>query len=242
MSSVTEQQPVPSRPLWRRAAAALAFFAILAAVVFSGIAEDLSWDGLRARHGALKQLVESHYLLSAGGFVLIYVLAVSFSVPGAVWLTIAGGLLFSAVPATLMVVMAATLGACAIFLLARYVMGDVLRAKAGSAIARMEEGFRRDAFNYMLVLRLVPLFPFFLVNLVPAFLGVRLRTFAAATFIGIIPGTFVFAALGAGLGDAIESGSSADPARALMQPGVIGALVGLAILALVPVVYRRWKA
>jgi uncharacterized membrane protein YdjX (TVP38/TMEM64 family) len=241
MSSVIEQRTMPARPLWRRAVVAGLFFAVLAAVVFSGVAEDLSWDGLRAHHAALKQLVAAHFLVSAGAFMLIYVLAVSFSVPGAVWLTIAGGLLFSAVPATFMVVAAATLGACVIFLLARYVMGDALRAKAGSAIARMDEGFRRDAFNYMLVLRLVPLFPFFLVNLVPAFLGVPLRIFAGATVIGIIPGTFVFAALGAGLGDAIESGNSVDPARALMQPTVIGALTGLALLALVPVVYRRWK-
>jgi uncharacterized membrane protein YdjX (TVP38/TMEM64 family) len=232
----------PTRPLWLRLGVLAAFIVGLAVFLNSDWAGDLSWQGLREHYADLRGLVVANTLAAGAAFMLIYVVATAFSVPGAVWLTIAGGLLFGPKTATAMVVVSATVGACAIFTMARYALGDVLRARAGSAIARMEAGFRRDALNYMLVLRLVPLFPFFLVNLVPAFLGVSLRTFALGTFIGIIPGTFVFATLGAGLGDAIETDIAADPGAALLQVNVIVALAGLAILALVPVIYRRRQA
>jgi uncharacterized membrane protein YdjX (TVP38/TMEM64 family) len=175
-------------------------------------------------------------------FMAIYIAAVAFSIPGAVWLTIAGGFVFGSIAATFYIVVAATIGATAIFLLARYVLGDIFRAKAGQALKKMEDGFRKNALSYLLVLRLVPLFPFFLVNLVPAFLGVPLRIYVIGTFFGIIPGTFVFATVGAGVGDALAAGAGVDPAAALRQPTVIGALAGLAILALIPIVYKRIKS
>ncbi|MFZ2467986.1 MAG: VTT domain-containing protein, partial [Parvibaculum sedimenti] len=137
-------------------------------------------------------------------------------------------------------VVAATAGATVLFIAAKSALGDLLRAKAGSAVARMEEGFRANAFSYLLFLRLVPAFPFWLVNLAPAFLGVRLSTFVGATFIGIVPGTFVFASLGAGLGAVFERGE--EPNLGLIfEPRVILPILALALLSLVPALYRRFR-
>jgi uncharacterized membrane protein YdjX (TVP38/TMEM64 family) len=104
----------------------------------------------------------------------------------------------------------------------------------------MEAGFQENAFNYLLVLRLIPLFPFWIVNLVPAFLGVKLRTYMLGTLIGIIPGSFVFASVGAGLGSVLDSGQEFSPSSVL-TPQIVIALIGLAVLALLPVAYRKWR-
>ncbi|MGI9502415.1 MAG: TVP38/TMEM64 family protein, partial [Geminicoccaceae bacterium] len=168
-------------------------------------------------------------------------LATAVSFPGGGLLSITGGFLFGSILGTAWIVIGATIGAVGIFLAAKTALGDALKAKAGPWLNKMEEGFRDNAFSYLLVLRLIPVFPFFVVNLVPAFLGVGLRTFTLATFIGIIPGAFVFASVGAGLGSVFDQGESFSPAAAL-TPEVITALVGLAVLALVPVAYQKWKA
>jgi uncharacterized membrane protein YdjX (TVP38/TMEM64 family) len=173
-------------------------------------------------------------------FVAIYVLVVAFSLPGAVWMTIGGGFVFGAASAAVYVIVAATLGASAIFLVARYALGDVLRAKAGPAMRRMEAGFRENALSYLLVLRLVPLFPFWLVNLVPAFLGVPLRTFVIGTFVGIIPGSVVYCLVGNGLGAVFDAGETPD-LGIIFEPEILAPIVGLAVLSVVPVVYKRLR-
>jgi uncharacterized membrane protein YdjX (TVP38/TMEM64 family) len=117
----------------------------------------------------------------------------------------------------------------------------VLRAKAGPFLTKMEDGFRENAMSYLLVLRLVPLFPFWLVNLVPAFLGVPTGTYVIGTFFGIIPGTFVFASVGNGLGALLDAGQ--DPNLGIIfQPNVLGPLIALALLSLVPVAYKKYQA
>ncbi len=216
-----------------------AFAVVLGSIFLSGVSDYLSLESLSANRERLLLFVERNTVVAVVSFMAIYIIAVAFSIPGAVWLTIAGGFVFGPIAGTLYIVFAATIGATAVFLLAKYVLGDVLREKAGSTLSKMEDGFKKDALSYLLVLRLVPLFPFFLVNLVPAFLGVPLHTYLFGTFFGIIPGTFVYATVGAGVGDALEAGAGVDPSAALMQPTVIGALVGLAVLALIPVVYKR---
>jgi len=218
------------------------FIALLALILLSGASDYLSLEALSANRERLLDFVQSNAVTAILVFMAIYVAAVAFSIPGAIWLTIAGGFVFGPLAGSLYIVIAATIGATLVFLLARYVLGDVLRAKAGSALKKMEDGFREDALSYLFVLRLVPLFPFFLVNLVPAFLGVPLRTYVIGTFFGIMPGTFVYATVGAGIGDALAAGAGVDPAAALRQPTVIGALAGLVLLALIPVVYKRIKS
>jgi len=138
-------------------------------------------------------------------------------------------------------VVGATAGAVLLFLIARTALGEPLRARAGPWLSKMADGFRADAFNYLLVLRLVPIFPFWLVNLVPALLGVPLSTFALATAIGIVPGSLVYASVGAGLGVVLERGEEPDLGL-LFEPAVLLPLLGLAALALLPVAWRRLRA
>ena len=177
---------------------------------------------------------------AALAFMAVYALATAVSLPGGAILSIAGGFLFGPLLGTTWIVIGATLGASAVFLMARTALGDSLRAKAGPALRKMAAGFQDNALSYLLVLRLVPLFPFFLVNLVPAFLGVRLGTYLVGTFVGIIPGAFVFAVAGAGLGSVLDSAEDFSPASVL-TPEVIAALAGLAVLALIPVAYKMLK-
>ena len=214
--------------------------AIAAAFAF-GVGDYLSFEALRDNRDVLMALVKDHALLAVLGFVALYAVSTALSLPGGAVLSIAGGFLFGSIIGTAWIVIGATLGAVGIFLAARTALGDVLKAKAGPWLKKMEAGFQDNAFSYLLVLRLVPLFPFFVVNLVPAFLGVGLRTFSIATVLGIIPGAFVFASVGAGLGSVFEQGETFS-ASAALTPEVITALVGLAILALVPVGYEKLKA
>ena len=213
----------------------------LVLVFLLGIDDYLSLDALRDNREWLLAQVADHRLLSVLIFMVAYASAVALSVPGATVLTIAGGFLFGQILATAYAVVAATVGATIVFIVARSALHDVLRARAGPWLKRMEAGFAENGFSYMLVLRLIPIFPFFVVNLVPAFLGVPLGTYVVGTFFGIIPGTFVYASVGAGLGSIFESGAELTPAGVL-TPEIITALVGLALLALLPVIYKRLAA
>lgn len=215
-------------------------FLVVATVLFFALGLDryVSLELLRENRDLLTGFVSDHYILAALAFIAVYAVVTGLSVPGAAVLTLSGGFLFGTVGGTAFAVIGATLGATAIFLAARTAFADALRARAGKAIGMMREGFRRDAFNYLLFLRLVPAFPFFLVNLVPAFLGVPTRTYILATMIGIIPGGFVFASVGAGLGSIFDQEGQIGLAD-VMTPEIILAMVGLGVLALVPVIAKR---
>lgn len=212
----------------------------LVLVLATGAHEALSFENLHRHRGALLDLVAARPVAAALLYILLYALTVALSVPGALILTLAGGFLFGTVLATALVVVGATLGAVLLFLIARTALGEPLRARAGPWLAKMAHGFNRDAFNYLLVLRLVPIFPFWLVNLVPALLGVRLSTFVLATAIGIVPGSLVYASVGAGLGAVFDRGGEPDLGL-ILEPRVLLPLLGLAALALAPVAWRRFK-
>jgi uncharacterized membrane protein YdjX (TVP38/TMEM64 family) len=219
--------------------APLALLVIALGVAFAlRLDRYLSFDQLAAHREWLLAEVARLGLLAPLCYVLIYAAATGLSIPGAVLLTLVAGFLFGTLAGTAIVVIGATLGAIIVFLVARTAFGDVLRKRAGPFIRKLEDGFRENALSYLLVLRLIPVFPFWLVNLVPAFLGVRLGTFALGTFVGIIPGAFVYASLGSGLGALIESGERPD-LGIIFQPRVLVPLIGLALLALLPVVYKR---
>ncbi|MDG2320055.1 MAG: VTT domain-containing protein [Rhodospirillaceae bacterium] len=239
--STTPATPASARPAWRRFAVLGLFVALIIGLLSAGAQGFFSSDALRDNRETLLAVVAGNYIAAVAVFMLVYVAAVTFSIPGAVWLSIAGGFIFSVGPATLFIVVAATIGATLVFLLARYVLGDMLRQKAGGAIERMRSGFQEDALSYMLVLRLVPLLPFFIVNLVPAFLNVPVRVYVLGTALGIIPGSFVFAWVGSGVGAVFDVGGDVDPGAIIFQPSVIGPLLGLAALALIPVVYKRFR-
>lgn len=235
---MTEIEP-PSRPATLRRFLPLAvLLAGLGAFFALGLDRYVTLDTLRDNRQALSGWVAENWALAAFVYVVAYIAMVAFSLPGALVATLTGGFLFGTVLGGLLTIMGATIGATAIFLAAKTALGDALRAKAGPSLRRLEQGFGKNAFSYMLVLRLVPLFPFFLVNLAPAFLGVRLRTYVVATFFGIMPGTFVFASLGNGLGAIFDAGREPDLGL-IFEPQIIGPILALAALALVPVVYRR---
>jgi uncharacterized membrane protein YdjX (TVP38/TMEM64 family) len=201
----------------------------------------LTFEALRENRAALKAFVAANGVAAALLFMAIYAAAVALSLPGGAIMTLAGGFLFGTVLGTAAVVIAATLGATALFVIARTAFGDVLRAKAGPFIRKMEAGFQDNALSYLLALRLVLAFPFWVVNLVPALLGVRLSTFVLATAVGIVPGTFVFATFGAGLGTIFDAGGEVSLGR-ILTPEIVAGLIGLAVLALIPVALKKLKA
>ena len=212
----------------------------LAAFFAFGLDRYLTFDVLRENRAWLLAQVDQSAALAAAVYILIYIAVVAFSLPGGAVMTIAGGFLFGQILGTVYVVFAATVGATILFVAAKTAFGNLLRARAGPFLQRMEAGFRENALSYLLVLRLIPAFPFFVVNLVPAFLGVPLGIYIAATFVGIIPGTFVYALVGAGLGSIFDSGEDFT-AGSILTTEIITALAGLAILALLPVAYKRWR-
>ena len=209
----------------------LGALALLGVLRATGLGELLSLDTLARHREALAGFVARNALLAAGGFVLVYAAAVALSVPGAIILTLAGGFLFGAVLGTLLTVLGATIGATLVFLFARTIFGENALDRFGAPAQRLAEGIRRNAASYLLVLRLVPLFPFFLVNLVPAFVGVKLPVYVLTTFFGIMPGTFVFSLTGAGLGSILDAGGTLD-LGSVLTPQILGALLGLAALSL----------
>ena len=220
-------------PLAAIAGAVLIFFAL-------EYDQYLSFEVLKENRHALLEWRDRNGMAAVLIFIIGYVAAVALSLPGAIWLTISGGFLFGTLFGTLYVVVAATIGATLVFVAARYALGDYLRSKAGPTVRKMEGGFRKNALSYLLFLRLTPVFPFWLVNLVPAFLGVRLSTFIIGTFLGIIPGSIVYAWVGNGLGAVIDDGQRPD-LSIIFDPAIAGPLIALAIFALLPVAYKFFK-
>jgi uncharacterized membrane protein YdjX (TVP38/TMEM64 family) len=226
---------------WRRLIPVAIIVAGIAAFFLLGLDDYATLEQLRQHRGQLLAFVEANPRLSVLLFITLYALAASFALPGGALLTLTGGFLFGIWLGTAAVVVGATIGATTLFVIARSALGDVFRAKAGPFLTRMEEGFKENALSYLFVLRLIPAFPFFVVNLVPAFLGVPLRTFVIATFFGIMPGTFVYASIGAGLGSIFDKMEEVSLKGALTKEVVI-ALVGLAVLSLIPVAYKKLKS
>lgn len=182
----------------------------IATVIVLFVAMDLgrfiSFDSLKEHRETLNSWVSAYPLLAPLAYILLYVVVVAFSLPGGAVMTISGGFLFGALLGGTYAVVGATIGATALFLVAKTSIGDFLMAKAGPGIGKLQAGFSDNAMSYMFVLRLVPIFPFFLVNLAPAFLGVSLRVYLIATFFGIMPATFVYALAGSGLGSVFDQG------------------------------------
>lgn len=222
---------------WRRWLPA-AVIAVGAVTAFVFLRDYLSFAALERNYEALLAARDADWGLAAGAYFLAYVAVVAFSVPGAVWLTLLGGFLFGHVWGVGLTVTAATIGATLVFLAARTALGDSLRARAGGWVHRLEGQFKEGETSFLLVMRLVPAIPFFIANLVPAFLGARLRTFVWTTFFGIMPGSAVYISIGAGLGEQLATGERPD-LGVIFEPHVIGPLLGLAALAALPLVLKK---
>lgn len=207
--------------------------------------DRLSFEALAQHRDALIAFRDTHYLASVAGFMLAYAAVVAFSLPGATLFTLTGGFLFGLFPGVIYNVVAATFGAVCIFLAARAGYGsrfaDLLHSRGG-AVARLQEGLRENEWSVLFLMRLAPVLPFFLANLIPAFLNVRLSRFAITTFFGIMPGGLVLTSVGTGLGSVLARGEAPD-LDILFSPMVLFPILGLAALSALPILvkYRRRK-
>ena len=227
-------------PGWRRLWPVAVVAAGFAAFFVFGLDSYLTLDSLRDHRHQLIGFVAGNAVPAGLLFVAVYAAATALSLPGGIVLTLAGGFLFGTWLGGCLAVLGAMIGAPTIFLVAKTSLGDAMRARAGPTMTKMEAGFRRNAVSYMLILRLVPLFPFWLVNIAPAFLGVPLRTYLVTTALGILPATFIYASVGNGLGRLFEIGGDPD-LRVIFEPQLLFPLLGLALLALIPVGHRHWR-
>jgi uncharacterized membrane protein YdjX (TVP38/TMEM64 family) len=242
--------PVRMLPLALLAAGALLFW-------WYGGPGYFTLQKLAEHRDTLLGWVLQNYAVALIGYTTLYALTVALSLPAAAPLTLAGGFLFGWLVGGLAAVVAATLGAVAIFILARSALAGPLARQAGPWLDRLRAGFQEDAIGYLLFLRLVPAFPFWMVNLAPALLGVSLRDYLVATAIGIIPGTFAFALTGAGLGSVLAAHQDAyatcvaqhpalgacsfglDPSS-LLTPKLLIAFAALGVIALIPAMVKRF--
>ena len=209
----------------------------LAGFFATGLHQLISWETVARHYAEISHFIEQNRTASYLGFVLFYTAVVAFSLPIASLLTLAAGALLGW-PAIGLIVVAATAGASLLFIAARGLFRDVLRARAGPFFAKLEAGFTKNAFSYLLFLRLMPVAPFWAVNILPAFSGMRLAQFIGATAIGIIPGTSVYVAVGRGFDHLLARGETPNLA-VLNTPHIWLPLAGLALLALLPTLYRQ---
>ena len=211
---------------------------ILAAAVASFFIFDfgqyLTLDSLKSKRGMLTDLHEEHRAAFVLSFLALYIVQTALSLPGATILTLAGGAIFGSVYGTLWVGIGATAGATLAFLVARFLMRDWIVQKFGTRMAPLDRGLQKDGLSYLLFLRLVPLFPFWLINIASGVTGLPLKTYVVGTAAGILPGTFVFANAGASL-------ATIDSLGGIASPRVIGSFVLLGLFALIPVVYGKIK-
>lgn len=230
--------PLFSHPVWRKAPI-LIVFVVAVAGAFT-LREHLDFETLADNRARLLALRDAQYGGAVVMFMAAYIAIVAFSLPGGTVATLTGGFLFGIFPGVAFNVVAATIGAVAVFVAARAGFGAAIADKIerrGGAAARLQSALRDNEWSVLLLMRLVPAVPFFLANLIPAFVGTRLWRFAVTTFIGIIPAAFVFTSVGAGLGDVFASGGTPD-LSIIFTPKVLFPILGIAALAALPMVLR----
>ncbi len=228
----------PRRATFVRFWPLLLLAALVALAWASGATRLLSFEALGAHRATLDAWVAARPLLAAGAYVLAYVVVVALSLPGGVVMTLAGGLLFGAWVGAGLTVVGATIGACLLFLAARSALAPLVAGRAAGLVDRIRPGLERDGFFYLLTLRLIPVVPFWLVNLAPALIGMPFGAYAAATAIGVIPGTVVFSGIGAGLGDILAAGGRPE-LGIIFSPPILLPLLGLAALSLIGAWWRK---
>ena len=221
----------------------LAVILVAAVAGFVLLRDDLSFESLRDNREILLALRDQNYWAAMLGFTALYVVIVALSLPGAAVASLTGGFLFGLFPGVLLNMTGATLGAAIIFSAARYGLGEALSRKLDTsegAIKQIRDGLRDNELSFLFLMRLVPAVPFFAANLIPALVGVSLPRFVFTTFFGIIPGALVFTWIGAGLGEVFARWEKPDLSL-IFQPYILGPILGLCLLAALPVVLKRFK-
>ncbi len=212
----------------------------IAAIYVSGAYHYLTFNTLRTYHATLKVFLLAHPISMPLLYTLTYIVLTALSIPGAVFVTLIGGYLFAQPWSTLYVIFGATCGAILIFLAARTAFGETLKQKGAPLLKKMAKGFNENAASYMLFLRLVPIFPFWIVNLAPAVFKVPLKTFVWTTLIGIAPGSFVFTLAGSGLEQILQTHQELS-VSAILNTQLKIALCLLGALSLVPILVKKWR-
>lgn len=218
----------------------LAVILIVAIIGAFTLRDYLSFDVLRDNRDALIVFRDSNFVLTAVLFLVTYIVIVGFSLPGGTLCTLTGGFLFGTVFGTLFSVVGASVGATIIFVAARYGLGERLGAKMGASkgtIKKIKDGIDENQWSMLFLIRLVPVVPFVVANLIPAFMQVPLHRFAISTFFGIIPATAVFSSIGAGLGEVFENGGTPN-LGIIFEPHILLPILGIAALALLPAVIK----
>jgi len=226
---------------WTRLVPLLVIGALFIVLLASGALRHISLHELKAHQAQLTQLAARRPILTLAAYVALYVLIVAACVPGPSLMTVAGGLLFGSWLGGAAALVSATLGSVVVFLACRTAFGDWAATRAGPAVARLEAGFAKSAFSYLLALRLMPVAPLFLVNIAAGLARIRLSTMILATLIGTAPASFIYGGLGAGLGEAIRHNAALD-AGFFARPGIVAPLAGLALISLLPALWRLWRA
>ncbi len=239
---MTAQSPSKSLPAQIKRILPILLIAIALGLFFAlGLHHYFTLETLRENREALRIWVDTSPGLAIGIFMLVYAAAVAISFPGASILTVFGGFLFGLWPGVPAVVIAATLGGTIIFLASKTALGDILSNRAGGFVKNMEKGFHENELNYMFVLRLVPVFPFWAINIAAGLLGVSLRNFFIGTLFGIIPGSFVYVSIGAAAGAAFDAGDDVSLSGILFKPETLLPIIGLVVLALIPIALKRFS-
>ena len=240
MDAATTSAPAAKSKLKRFLPLAIIVTALTAFFVLGG-PKYISLDSLRDNQEFLKAFVADNYILAVVGFVVIYATLVAISVPGAGFLSIFAGFLFGLTTGVPAVIIAATIGATTLFLVVRSAFGSGLAAKAGPYMEKFEKGLKENELSYLFILRLVPIFPFFIVNIVPPLFDVKLRNYVLTTILGIIPGSLVYVSVGNGIGDALSAGQDVPLSGLMFRPAVILPIIGLILLSMIPVVYKSFS-
>lgn len=212
---------------------------MLALILSTGLHKYLTFESLKSHRNILLEWTKEHFLLSSLAYVTIYIIAVAVSIPGATFLTLAGGFLYGPIFGSILVIISATTGATLLYFAVQTSLGNWLSQKATGWINRMRMGFQENAFSYLLFLRLMPLFPFWVINIVPALLGVSASTFIVATFFGIMPGSVVYVLVGNGLSHIFATNQPPN-LRIIFDPVVLYPLLALAALSVMPVIYQKF--
>ncbi|MEM1148573.1 MAG: VTT domain-containing protein [Pseudomonadota bacterium] len=234
---MTETVETKQRPIWIKLWPVYLIAAAMIGAWQYGVFQYLSLETLREQQEVLQGFVANNLALAVAIFVLIYAAATLFMIPGALWITIAGGFLFGLIGGSLATIAGATLGASMLFFAAKTSIGSALRERAGPFMAKMEAGFNENPFSYMFALRLLPVVPFPVANIAPALLGAKYREYVITTAIGIIPGVVAYTWVGSGLGATFAAGE--DPNLAIIARNMLPALAALGVVALIPVIYKK---
>lgn len=229
-----------AKPLWKRVLPLVVIFGVLAAFFAFDLGQYFSQDFLKENREALLAFKDNNFALMLIGFILTYAVVAALPFPVASFLTIFGGFLFGTVVGGGAAILGATLGATALFMAVKYAFKDVFKEKFGKYTGKFEAGLKENELSYLFILRLIPAYPFFVPSIVLALFDIRVRNFFFTTLFGIVPGTLVYASIGNGIGAVFDAGGEAQLSGLLTKPAVILPIVGLILLSLIPIAYKKF--